>query len=127
MAGAREDGDRRLRWMLSDALIRPGFRPESDDDIKTMLDALGGDEFGEDKVHRIMDKAFGRESLGRRQREPVTFDVTRDEEAGELLALHRAGSDELTPEMKAKLDALRKKVQQEEEDETDAEDDELET
>ena len=109
--------------MLSDALIRPGFRPESE----AMLDALGGDEFGEDKVSRIMDKAFGREPLGRRESEPVAFDVTSDEEAGELLALHRAGSDELTPEMKAKLDALRKKVQQEEEDETDTEEDELET
>ena len=127
MADAREDGDRRLRWMLSNALIRPGFRPESDEDIERMLDAIGGDEFGGDKVSRIMDKAFGREPLGRREREPVAFDVTSDKEAGELLALYRAGSEELSPEMKAKLDALRKKVQQEKKDNTDAKDDELET
>jgi hypothetical protein len=127
MADAREDGDRRLRWMLSNALIRPGFRPESDEDIERMLDVIGGDEFGEDKVSRIMDKAFGREPLGRWEREPIAVDVSSDEEAGELLALHRAGSEELSPEMKAKLDALRKRVQQEKKDDTDAEDDELET
>lgn len=127
MAAARENGDRRLRWMLSDALIRPGFRPESDEDVEAMLDALAGEEFGEDKVSRIMDKAFGRQPLGRRDHELIAFDVTSDEETEELLALHRAGSDKLTPEMKAKLDALRKKVQQEEEDKTDTEEDELET
>jgi len=127
MTGTNKNEDHQLRLLLFEALIPPGFRPESDDEIEAMLDALGGEEFEDDKVSRIVENAFcSKKSLERERMASPQFDVLSEENAGELLALHRAGDEELSPEIKAKLEAIRKKVQQEAENETNTEDDELE-
>lgn len=112
--------DRHLRRMISDAVIRPGFRPQTNDEVEAMLDALEGEQFSDDQVERILDKSKGELPVGEREGEGVFYEEPSEEEAGELLAMHRAGGDDIPDDVKAKLDALRKQAEEDVDNDDDS-------
>lgn len=123
------DNDRQLRRMISDAVIRPGFRPQTDDEIEAMLNALAGESFSDDQVERILKKAKGDLPIGERHNAPAFYEESNVEEVGELLAMHRGEGEDMPDEVKEKLDMLRKKAEQDDSEENDDSDSahELET
>ena len=127
MRNSQSRKDRDLRHLLSQAIVRPGFRPENNDEIDAMLSALEGDQFSDDQVKRILQKAKGNLPIAQRDETPAYNEQTITQETGELLALHRAGGDEIPEEIEKKLEAFRHQAEEDEDDETDDPTDELET
>ena len=103
------DTDRRLREMLSDAIIRPGVRPRTNDEIEAMLEAFGGDEFSDRELDRILLKARGELPLGHSTVQRLADEPAQDE-ARELLALHRAEGTEISEEIKKRLEEIRRQA-----------------
>ncbi|NLF73644.1 MAG: hypothetical protein GX575_31785 [Candidatus Anammoximicrobium sp.] len=124
----REDqNDRGLRKLISEATIPRGFRPETADEIETMLDVLGGEEYTDDVVERILAKAAGRLPLGRRD-DGVEYLGSPDcEESESLLAMHRSAADDMPGDVQHKLDELRRRAKEHAEQDDDKAPDELET
>ena len=125
MSNAEREPDSLLREMISKAVIRPGFRVESNDEIETMLDALGGDPFTDEVVSRIVRKAWG--DLPIDPKRPVS-DVGSGSFAQEeeLLALYRSGGEEIPEDIRQKLDEFRRKAQEADQDD-DGRSDDVET
>ena len=108
--------DKRLARMISDVVIPPGFRPSSEDEVDAMLDAMGGDDFPEDKVTRIMFKANEVSQIDDRDSVIANeLDESLQDQQSELLALHRGEGDELPDNIQRKLDSLRERARADEE------------
>jgi hypothetical protein len=78
-----------------------------------MLDTIGGDEFSAEKVERMLRKIRGEEPIG------LTSLRTEDErvealnvEERELVAFYRAKGQEIPPDVRAKLEAMRRRAKE---------------
>jgi hypothetical protein len=125
MSNAEREPDRQLREMISKAVIRPGFRVESNNEIETMLDALEGDPFSDEVIDRIVRKARGDLTIGPKQSVSDIGSGASVQEQ-ELLALHRSGGEDIPDDIRQKLDELRRKAQEADKD-NDGTSDDVET
>lgn len=113
-----EDQDQRLMNLIAEALIPRGFRPQSDNEIEALLDAMDGEPLSEEKIKRILARARGKMPIGERNFASVeTIEHTLSESEKELVALYRSQGKELPPDIQKKLEELRKKAKEEEKEE----------
>lgn len=106
-----KDTDQRLSKLLNAALIPPGFRPKSNDDIEAMLETVGGEPLSGDKLARMLQKIHGEEPLGKqRQQELNVTPNVLNETQQELLMLYRSKGRNIPPEIQSILDEMRKRA-----------------
>ena len=53
------ESDKKFASLIRRATVKPGFRPETDEEIDAMLKGLGHIEITEDKVERVLRKVNG--------------------------------------------------------------------
>ena len=107
--------DQRLMDLVTEALIPRGFRPQSDDEIEALLDAMDDEPLSEEKIKRILAKARGQMPIGERDVvlvEPI-IEYTLSEREKELVSLCRAQGKDLPPDIQKKLEELRRKAKEE--------------
>jgi len=115
-----EDQERRLMDLIAEALIPRGFRPQSDNEIEALLDAMDNEPLSEEEIKRILAKARSKMPIGERNVAPVEpIDYPLSESEKELVALYRSQGKELPPEIQKKLEELRKKAKENEEEKED--------
>jgi len=112
---SEQDRDMKFRDLIAKALIPPGFRPTNNKDIEALLDTINDEQLNEELIERIIAKAKGELSIGVRQSYDESQVVFTEKEQ-ELLALHRSQGQELPAEIQKKLEELRKKAQEEQQD-----------
>ena len=112
---SEQDRDMKFRDLIAKALIPPGFRPTTNKDVEDLLDTINDEQLNEEVVERIIAKARGNLSIGVKQAfdEPQVRFTEREQE---LLALHRSQGQETPAEIQKKLEELRKKAREEQED-----------
>jgi len=116
-----EDQDQRLTDLIGEALVPRGFRPQSDDEIESLLDAVGGEPLSEGEIERILAKVRGEIPIG--ERNPSSTELIEGvftESEQELVALHRTQGQELPPEIQKRLEELRKKAKEEQKEKENA-------
>lgn len=100
--------------IIRDALVARGLRPDALEDIEAMLDVLGGDTFPVNKVERMLRRIRGVQPI---DLDPVDNEDERvqalNAEERELVAFYRAKGQEIPPEIRAKLDAMRQRAREE--------------
>lgn len=117
----KEGQNHKLMDLVAEALIPRGFRPQSEEEIEALLDAMDGKPLSEEKVKRILAKARGQMPIAERNIvfiEPIV-EYTLNEREKELVSLHRAQGKELPPEIQKKLEELRKKAKENKEEKED--------
>jgi len=98
--------------IIRDALVDKGYRPRTCKDVDAMLDSIGGDNFDEDKVARMLRKIRGEEIA-------VDWTESADEishalsaEERQLLVFYRTKGQEIPPEVQAKLEEMRRRARE---------------
>ena len=103
--------DRLLDELVQRSLVPRGFRPESDEEIFTMLEGLGSGEVSEDKLSRMLGKIRGDS--------PMAWEAVSEEseswqsdtaEAKELAEMFREKGEDLSPEQESKLREMEKRA-----------------
>lgn len=109
-----------LNKLVYKAHVPKGLRPETNEDINAMLDAIGGDKYTEEKIQRMMQKIKGQIPLysETENMEDSSF-VEMTEQENELLAMHRDGSEEISSDSQKLLDEMRKRARKKDEDAED--------
>jgi len=112
-----EDQDQRLMDLIAEALIPRGFQPQSDDGIEGLLDAMDGEPLSEERIKRILAKARGEMPIGERNYAPVEpIEHAPSESKKEFATLYRSQGKKLPPEIQKKLEELRRKAKEKEEE-----------
>lgn len=102
------------------ALVPPGFRPRTDEELEQALDALSSIEVSQDKVRRILKKISGECSFDSELYvTDCTSEVKSFAEPQELVEMFRAEGEEIPPEIAERLDELEREAAREAEDEDD--------
>jgi hypothetical protein len=110
-----EDQDQRLTDLIAEALIPRGFRPQSDNEIEALLDAMDSEPLNEEEIKHILAKARGKVPIGERKVASIEqIEYAFSESEKELVALYRSQGKELPPEIQKKLEELRRKAKEEE-------------
>lgn len=108
---------KQINRVIYNAFVPKGLRPESIEDIDGMLDAIGGQEYSDDKFQRMMQKIKGEEPLHanhNKYTESFCEEITESE--SELMAMHRDGSEKVSPDSQKKLDEMRNRVRKHDEE-----------
>lgn len=107
-----DNEDKKLYSLIYKAIVPKGLRPESQEEIEAMLDTIGGEPLPEDKFMRMMRKIKGEEPVGVMPDESDIFlleeKLTSHER--ELLAHYRTRGEAIPPEIRQKLDEMRKRA-----------------
>ncbi|MFN3150435.1 hypothetical protein [Bremerella sp.] len=117
---SEKDHDFFLETLVRNALVPKGFRPESDEEIEQMLDAMGTIDVPSDKFTRVMSKITGDT--------PLNWEIDRaasqgetlspeSAEARELAEMFRAKGEDLPPELEEKLRKMEERAAEPPEDE----------
>lgn len=115
--------DKDLKDYLHRMIVPPGFRPQSDDEIKKALDAFDEGPLDDETVARILSKAK-RESPLYYESEKFEVDpIEENAETDELLALHRVEGDVESDEVKEKLEKYRQQAKDQDDIEDESEND----
>lgn len=113
MSEKQDRGDRFFDGLVRRAIVPRGFRPQNDQEIESMLDALGTGEMSDEKLQRMLGKIHGMI--------PMSWEADRTEatsldlesvEARELAQMFRAKGEELPPELEQKLRELEQRAAQ---------------
>lgn len=116
-----QDEDTMFDKLVRRSLVPKGFRPESDQDIEAMFDALGESEFSESKRDRMLRKIRGEEPMIWEQvHDSTTVDVESASDIREMVEMFRSKGEEVPPELDEKLRELEQRAA-EEADENDDE------
>jgi hypothetical protein len=109
-----------LNKLVYKAHVPKGLRPETNEDIDAMLDAIGGDKYTDEKVQRMMRKIKGQIPLHSETEnmEDSSYEEMTEQE-NELLAMHRDGSEEISTDSQKILDEMRKRARIKDEDAED--------
>ena len=119
-----QDEDRMFDKLVRRSLVPKGFRPESDQDIEAMFDALGESELSESKRERMLRKIRGEEPMIWEQDQDSTpIDIESAADVREMVEMFRSKGEEVPPGLEEKLRELEQQAA-EEPDEEDEEDDE---
>jgi hypothetical protein len=95
-----EDQDQRLTDLIAEALIPRGFRPQSDNEIEALLDAMDSEPLNEEEIKHILAKARGKVPIGERKVASIEqIEYAFSESEKELVALYRSQGKELPPEI----------------------------
>ena len=114
-----------INKLISDAIIPKGLRPETNEDIDAMLDAIGGEKYSDNKLLRMMQKINGEIPI-----HPDCNNATNNgceevtEQENELMAMYREGDDNISSDSQDKLDEMRKRARNQNEDIEDEENNE---
>ena len=104
--------DKDLKDYLHRMLVLPGFRPQSDDDIKKALDLFDEGPMDAETVNRILGKANGDIPLKYESAEFEADPIEECVESDELLALHRSEGDVESEDVKKKLEEYRQQAKE---------------
>lgn len=106
-----------INRLVHKACVPKGLRPETNANIDAMLDAIGGDKYSDEKIHRMTQKIKGCMPLCAKVDE-TTDDYYEEmtEQENELLAMHRDGSEEISSDSQKILDEMRKRARRQDED-----------
>lgn len=115
--------DKELKDYLHRMIVPPGFRPQTDDDIKKALDAFDEGPLDNDTVARILSKAKREIPLGYESEHFEAEPIEENAETDELLALHRAEGDVESDEVKEKLEKYRQQAKDQDDIKDESEDD----
>ena len=114
-----------INRLISDACIPRGLRPESNEDIDAMLDAIGGEKHTDDKLQRMMHKIKGEIHIHPdRNDTSENGHIEATERENELMAMYRDGDNNISPDSQEKLDDMTKRARNENKDAEDGEKDE---
>lgn len=122
MMNNKDETHKVVNRLVYQACIPKGLRPETNEDIDAMLDAIGGDKYSDEKIQRMMQKIMGQIPL-----DSTTDNITNGyyeemtEQENELMAMHRDGSEEISSDSQKKLDEMRKRARKKDEDSEDEE------
>jgi len=105
--------ERLLARMIARASVAVFQRPMTPEDVDALFEHVVAKPFDDSKVSRILAKVRGETEMGTagvRIGELIS-QVSR-EQTQELVALHRAKADTLSPEVASKMAKLRKHLQE---------------
>ena len=111
MTSERDKNDLLFNHLIQRAIVPRGFRPQSDEEIESMLNALGNEDLPDDKLNRMLGKIHGEVPMGRDTVEPEPLDWNSDSsETRELAEMFRERGEELSPELEEKLREMEKRA-----------------
>lgn len=98
--------------LIQRALIPPGLRPTTNDEIERMLDSIGGEAMSDGKLERMLRKVTGEEPIGVRQPRESSEPLRQlSPEQEEQVALYlRAEGKEIPPDIQEILDEIEKRA-----------------
>jgi len=121
MNDERQPSDRVFDGLVRRAIVPRGFRPQSDAEIESMLDAIGPGDMSDAKLQRMLGKTHGRIPLSWEKEEPEASSwQPNTAEARELAEMFRARGDELPPELEEKLREMEARAAEFPDEEEDA-------
>ncbi|WP_417379094.1 hypothetical protein [Gimesia sp.] len=110
-----EDKEKMFDKLVRRSLVPKGFRPESDEGIEEMLDALGKCELSESKSNQMLRKIRGQEPMIWDREEgstPVQHDDSTTD-LREMVEMFRSKGDDVPPELQKKLRELEQQAAEE--------------
>ena len=112
----------KLNKLIYKAHIPKGLRPETNEDIDAMLDAIGGNKYTDEKLQRMLQKITGQIPLHSESDNLAdnTYEEMTEQES-ELLAMYRDGSEDISSDSQKILDEMRKRARKKDEDTQDEE------
>ena len=122
MMKKKDETHKVVNRLVYKARVPKGLRPETNEDIDAMLDAIGGDKYSDEKTKRMMQKIMGQIPL-----HSETVNITDSfyeeitEQENELMAMHRDGNKDISSDSQKKLDEMRKHARKKDEDPEDEE------
>lgn len=109
-----QDDERMFDRLVRRSLVSKGFRPEFDQDIEAMFDALGESELAESKRERMLRKIRGEEPLMWEENQNSTpAHVLSTSDVREMVEMFRSKGEEVPPELEEKLRDLERKASEE--------------
>ena len=115
-----EKTQKAINKLIYKAHVPKGLRPETNEDIDAMLDAVGGGKYPDEKIQRMMQKIKGHFPLHSETANlPDSSYEEITEQESELLAMHRDGSEDISSDSQKILDEMRKRARKEHEDTED--------
>jgi hypothetical protein len=115
-----QDEDKMFDKLVRRSLVPKGYRPDSDQDIEAMFDALGGAELSESKHGRMLRKIRGEEPMiWDQEQDSPPVDIESAADVREMVEMFRSKGEEVPPELEEKLRELEQQAAEEydEEDE----------
>lgn len=111
MSHGKDQDDRFFDELIRRAIVPRGFRPQNDQEIETMLDALGAGNMSDEKYQRMLGKVHGEIPLSWETDEAEAVSLESESmEARELAEMFRAKGEELPPELEKKLRELEERA-----------------
>lgn len=115
-----QDEDTMFDKLVRRSLVPKGFRPESDQDIEAMFDALGESELSESKRDRMLRKICGEEPvIWEKEQDSTPVDVESVSDIRETVEMFRSKGEEVPPELEEKLRELEQRAAEEPHEEED--------
>ena len=100
------------------ALVPRGFRPESDDEIEAMLEALGDCDDSEERTQRLKAKILSNDGPDLEKELRIEGSVEIDtSEANEFAEMFRGKGEDLPPELEQRLREMEDQASQPTDDE----------
>tara|TARA_R110002049_G_scaffold276108_1_gene454252 strand:- start:3069 stop:3443 length:375 start_codon:yes stop_codon:yes gene_type:complete len=111
MNNKRDKSDRLFDALVYRAIVPKGFRPQNNEQIEEMLDALGSEELSSEKLQRMLGKIHGQIPMTwETEDSDPTENLTDSAETHELVEMFRARGEELPPELEEKLREMEKRA-----------------
>jgi hypothetical protein len=113
-----------MNCLIYSTLVPKGLRPETNEDIESMLDTIGGETYTREKTQRMMQKIKG--SHDQPCEEEISMDYLEQEtraHENDLMAMYRDEGESISPDSKQKLDDMRKRACNQDENTGDSEPD----
>ncbi len=113
-----DKNQKQINKLIYNASVPKGLRPDSIEDIDAMLDAIGGQKYSDDKFQRMLQKIKGEIPLHKdsyKHTENFCNEITEHE--SELMAMYRDGSEDISPDSQKKLDEMRNRALEQDEEE----------
>ena len=109
-----QDEDKMFDNLVRRSLVPKGFRPESDQDIEAMFDALGGAELSESKRSRMLRKIRGEEPvIWEQEQDSTPVDIESAADVRGMVEMFRSKGEEVPPELEEKLRELEQRAAEE--------------
>jgi len=114
--------DRLFDALVRRAIVPKGYRPKSDEEIETMLGALGPSQVSDEKLERMLGNIKGLIPMSWESEESKSPSwQANSAEAQELAAMYRAQGEELPPELEEKLREMEKRAAEPPDEDDDGE------
>lgn len=100
------------------SVVPKGFRPESDQEIEAMFEALGEIELSESKRNRMLGKIRGETPMcWELEQDSALVDIESSSELREMVEMFRSRGEEVPPDLEEKLRALEQQAAEEADEE----------